>query len=198
MNFIYPEDIRHHFVEGGVVENFDEQIQKYEEYIARQFESIQRWIPDSVSSVLDIGCGLGGINIPLCHAFPSVKRIKLIDGDGTGERKMSYNLDTTAWMDRKIAVSFVRANVDSVIVSEYPPDKAYVPAELMISIKSCGHHYPVDVYIPLMKKSLYKTKRVILDIRRKTNGVETMEENGFRMIGQCYETNKHKRIIFEL
>ncbi len=198
MRFVYPYDLSKLSNFMGMSDGFNESsIEAFELKAENDFNTIKDWLPPSLNSMLDIGCGLGAVDIEI-GLRTDVSVINLIDGDGTGGRKMSYAVDTKAWSDRKIAVKFIKANAPGRVVVAYPPEKEYIPAELIISLKSCGHHYPVDVYIPLMLESLYGAKRVILDIRRRTNGIETMEKNGFRVVGKCHETVKCERMVFDL
>jgi hypothetical protein len=48
------------------------------------FEQITPYLPEKVNSILDIGCGLGGIDILLKQRFPEA-HLSLLDSDGSPE-----------------------------------------------------------------------------------------------------------------
>jgi len=168
----------------------------FEAKITRDFNVIEEWLPARMSSILDIGCGMGGIDI-LIQNSRSVRRIYLIDGDGTGEKRNGFDHEMKPWNDVKEAKQFVAGNVSNCTVYDKMPARFLV--DLIISLKSWGHHYPVDTYLSLAKRSLRSTGRIILDIRRihKEVGLRSMSSGGFQLISCIYETEKSERMMFE-
>ncbi len=172
--------------------------QAFENKSYRDFDTIKEWIPNRTDSILDIGCGIGGVDIPLAW-YTKCSCVTIIDGDGTGGKKTSYSAESEAWADRELARSLISYNVECE-VRAFPPDPSLtIEADLIISLKSWGHHYPVNVYIDLVKRSLRPLGRVIMDIRRRrrTDGRGVMESAGFRYLDTTYETPKCYRMVFE-
>jgi len=52
------------------------------EKIVRDFNMVKEWLPIRVNTILDIGCGMGEIDI-LIQQSEGISKIYLIDGDGT-------------------------------------------------------------------------------------------------------------------
>jgi SAM-dependent methyltransferase len=198
--FSYPVDLSPITSYMGKADGFSsEAIAEFESKAERDYNTIKDWILPEYRSVLDIGSGLGGVDI-LIGNETNIRTINIMDGDGTVEKTSSYRDDTSAWCDRKIAWDLISRNVPfECIVKDYPPDSSLtIPVDLVISLKSWGHHYPVAVYLPLVERSLAPGGRVIMDIRhRRGNGLQYMQDHGFQRIGATYETPKCLRMVFE-
>jgi SAM-dependent methyltransferase len=180
----------------------EDRISEFEEKTHRDFDSIKNWIPPKVESMLDIGCGRAAIDILFSRSYPEAE-IHLMDGDGTGKELVGFVPELKAWDDVRMAKRFVTTNVSS-------PDKIFVhiadplltiPSDLIISLKSWGHHYPVDIYIDLVRRSLRGGGRVVMDIRRERknqeHGLAKMTKAGFRLVARgVYETPKCERMVF--
>ena len=203
--FRYPADLVIHFVserERGDERQTYDALRRYEEYCQRHFDSLRPWIAASTSSVLDIGAGKAGVDILIARHLGRPLTINLLDGDGTGARQMSFRATTQAWADRNIGVMMLEANIpasdDMRVLAHAPDPAATIPADLIISLKSWGHHYPVEIYCDLARRSLRGGGVLILDIRRKhiEAGRHRLSEAGFVFVGQAYETEKSRRLVF--
>lgn len=168
----------------------------------REFNTFKEWLPDSIESILDIGSGLGGVDI-LLQRYTGARTINIIEGDGSANKKTGYNTYTEAWCDRSLSRSFIQANVaGNCVVNAYPPDSSLtIEADLVVSLKSWCHHYPVSVYAELVRRSLRgRRARVIVDIRwiqgRPNKGLQEMKENGFKWLATVHETPKCRRMVF--
>lgn len=171
---------------------------KYYERMKFEYASIRDWLPNNCHTTLDIGCGIGGINIELANQG-GTGISHLIDGDGTGNRKNGLKGADKPWGDVTLAQEFVRANVrTSHVVRACFPWNPFVEAvDCIISLRSWGHHYPVDTYLDLAKRCLSKGGRVIADFRYPAGAKEELEENGFQYLGTAYEGPKCARLVFE-
>ncbi len=184
----------------GSADGFNEATKEaFEEKTRRDFNTLKDWFPRNTLSVLDIGCGLGSVNILIARK-KDVENINIIEGEGTENKRTSFHDNIKAWADRELARDFIQANVPGkCAVVPYPPDpELTILADLIISFKSWGHHYPVGIYIDLVKRSLKPGGRVVMDIRKgRGDGLKAMQENGFRPIGRTYESPKCERTVFE-
>ena len=143
------------FAEWHNLEMYGDHPQEYLDRITRDFEAIEPWLPAKVSSVLDIGCGLAGVNVLIAKAT-GCKKINLIDGDGTGPRKMGFVENTPPWFDVNIGAEFVRKNTSGVAVKAFHQSEKSIPCDLLISLKSWAHHYSAETYMALAVASLRK------------------------------------------
>lgn len=168
----------------------------YQKRIARDFDTLRSWLPKHCDAILDIGCGLAGVNVRVAEAT-GAQTIHLLDGDGTGPRKMGFMPETQAWFDVEAGAELVRANLPGRNIVAHRADPGHgIKADLILSLKSWGHHYPVETYLGLARRSLAPGARIIMDIRTGTDGEQAMVQSGFEMLGIAYETVKARRVVF--
>lgn len=166
----------------------------YIERVERDYEVISPWLPDYAHKTLDIGCGLGGINI-FTAAVLGTTYVTLIDGDGSAPRKMGFVEGTQAWSDVRMAIKLISANLKkNQKAQKFTPGGIYI--DLITSLKSWGHHYPVDEYLKITRRWRGHKCRLIIDIRNGTDGREKLERDGWQFVDVCYETVKAKRMVF--
>lgn len=191
------------YMSAGRAELGTTRFDKYAERMKYEHASIVDWLPNQCYSVLDIGCGLGGIDIELARKS-GTGITHLLDGDGTGERKNGLKDAGKPWGDVFIAHDFVRANVSpSHMISTHYPWHAFLDkVDLIVSIRSWAHHYPAETYIELAKTALLPGGRVIVDVRHPRkgdtkHGTQVFEEQGFRFLGVCAVGPKCSRIVYD-
>lgn len=190
-----PEKVFEHMAAG----NPDLAVKRFTNYRLRmdvEFKKLREYVFVDTMVSLDIGCGIGGVDIEL--AKMGVGIVHLLDGDGTGVRENGLKGAGKPWGDVTLAQDFVAANVKkSCCVKSHYPWVPFVDAvDVVVSLKSWGHHYPIETYLDLVKRALPIGGRVITDIRNGTNGSKVLQKNGFNLIAQCDETRKCKRLVF--
>lgn len=150
-----------------------------------------------IGSALDIGCGLGGLSANL--AMRGVQRVYLLDGSKPIVAKVGFGPDRYAWSDVSIAESVVKENAPGVVVSGHTP-KTFPDAngiDLVISMKSWGHHYPVDVYAAKVSNALAPNGLIVMDMRRRRYGIEAMKQFGFEVKSVLRESKKFTRVCLQ-
>lgn len=111
-------------------------------------------------SLLDIGCGLALVDIHLVRAFPTLRRVTLLDGDGTvAKQPVGFRHDTRAWQDVGMGAAMLEANTrPDVAVSTLAPEPfGFMFAgtfDLVVSFRSWCHHYPADIYLASVLRTL--------------------------------------------
>lgn len=168
----------------------------------RQFEAFQEALPGrTFERVLDIGCGSGWFGIFAVHHL-GTREIYLLDGDTVGTRgDYTYSdVETTPWHDVHKAADRIGRNVasDIKIVSHVVGRvDIHQNFDLIVSLRSCGHHYPVAVYLDLFHRCLEFEGNLVLDIRRGTDGVAVLTKAGFRCVARIDDPSvKCDRLIF--
>lgn len=174
----------------------------YAERIVREFAQIEPYLPSRAASFVDIGSGVAAIDI-LVAKHMAAHTVHLVDGDGTNDRKVSFGDHVKAWANVEIGAAMVRANTGPISIVTHPaePDALLgIRARLVLSLKSWGHHYPIETYLQKIKGILLSAHpgALILDIRNGTDGREKLEASGFRFVAQCGETPKCKRLVFSI
>lgn len=182
------------------VEEIEEFSAKYEAVVERDYLTIRDWLPERCEAFLEIGCGVGGLSVYIVRHYQGgapTPDAAVMDGSEGRERRPGYHEGFQPYVDRAGAVALLRANVPECRVTDYPPDPSLtIPVDLIVSTKSWGHHYPVDVYLGLALRSLRRGGRVIMDLRRRRDGIGTMTRAGFAYVGKIFETQKCERVVF--
>lgn len=178
---------------------------------AEQFEALRPFLDllcgdGGPRFLLDIGCGLGLIDVHIANHCPAVTDIHLIDGDGSSPSISGFHPRMQAWSDVRMAAAIVRANVrPDIRVVPYLAATVSAGAyfilgtqfDLVISARSWGHHYPISTYSQIVRRFLRPGGFVITDIRNKSDGLDEMQRAGFECVGQIPDPSlKCKRWIF--
>jgi hypothetical protein len=144
----------------------------------KQFEALSPYIGKGVKRVLDIGCGLGAIDVVLASKR-SITDLYLVDGDGSVERHGEYREVSEPWNNVADAVEFVEKNVpDSVlVVSAWP----ITNVDFVISLKSWGLHYPVATYLDRVSGIIELEGTLIIDLH-KPEARKALEGVGFTCV----------------
>ena len=140
-----------------------------EELFKNEFETIEKYLPLNINNVLDIGCGLGIINIFFNKRYKNNLKFFMLDKDkidisikyGFNEHYESYNdLRETKNLLIKNNINEEQIVIQNVESEIYIIDKI----DLVISLKSMGYHYPLEKYLNLFKKNCHKNTVFIFDV----------------------------------
>jgi len=172
----------------------------FSEDMEREYESIKKYLPENPSLVLDIGCGVAGIDVMLAHHYDKAgKKIDLYLLDKTElNKKVFYGLEKTAAYYNSLEIArdllilnkVEKQNIHTQEATGHPifPGKKF---DLIISLVSWGFHYPVETYLDEVYEKLSPDGTLIIDIRKGTNGEKIIEKK-FGTKTQ-FITNEQKR-----
>ncbi len=153
----------------------------YSRMIHDDFAMIRPHLPPRVEHMLDIGCGIAGLDVVLYHHYrnnPGLK-ITLLDHTdprtiphyGFRERGEFYNaleVSTAVLLHNDVPTS-VFQTLDAAD-GEFPAG----PLDLVVSIASWGFHYPISTYLERVHAALAPGGRVVLDVRRGHSQIEEL------------------------
>ncbi len=140
-----------------------------EDLFKKELNTFKNFLPGNVNNILDIGCGLGIIDILLNKFYENEINFYLLDKNkidskikyGFSSNYESYNnLNETKNLLLKNELSINQLNV-------YDVDKKIEinnKIDLVISLKSMGYHYPIDNYINLLKNCCTNNTVFIFDV----------------------------------
>jgi hypothetical protein len=112
--------------------------------IEQDFKEIEPHLPERVDSILDIGCGMAGIDVYLKRKFPNAS-LSLLDGDGKFPM-YNYRANCPPYSSRKAAESLLTANGVKVDRWHDVGTQEELKADLIVSLLSWGFHYPLGTY----------------------------------------------------
>jgi SAM-dependent methyltransferase len=170
------------------------------------YSSIESILPHTATRVLDVGAGMGGINLFFHRRYGQNLTAYLLDKDGESESIQAgfhINPDTFSKYNsfelaRKFLIangmrdeSIVEINIDNTQIAEGPFD-------IVISLLSWGFHYPIETYLADISRKISSTGVLILDIRKGTNGIEVLADT-FKVTPQIvFESEKFQRAVVRL
>jgi SAM-dependent methyltransferase len=176
----------------------------FSEDMNREYESIKDNLPESPSTILDIGCGVGGIDIMLAQHYAHLGKsveFYLLDKTELND-KVYYGLEKTAsyYNSLKIAHDLLVANgVESnrIHTQEVTGDPIFPSTQfdLVVSLIWWGFHYPVDTYLNEVYGTLKPGGELIIDIRKGSKGEKLIEEKFARAPIVVKDAQKHRRLI---
>lgn len=184
--FLFPQRTRLK-TEYGL--NFNSEQSEIDESLSammtKDYNMIKDFLPKNVANILDIGCGIGLIDLALYRHYNNVNlhlldKTNVIDENtsirGFNKKYVFYNsMDATKktlqdnGVDSKnIYIYEVDNNVELIYKQRY---------DLIVSLLSCGWHYSIETYIDLLKNNLNDDGVLILDIRHDTGQLEYAKEH---------------------
>ena len=169
------------FVNYFQVQNFEKITEKL---FYKEFETFKKYLPNSVENIMDIGCGLGIINIYLNEFFEKKPVFFLLDKNRV-DRKIKYGFSSNyeSYNDLNETKNILlNNNIDTNRINLFDVEKQFLitkKMDLVISLKSMGYHYPINTYIELLRNCCTKDTVFIFDI-----GDNQYDENYLRTIFQ--------------
>lgn len=172
---------------------------QYSEELAREFAEIEPHLPAAPCKVLDIGCGLAGIDLWLYRHYRGAVSLNLLDKEGVSDIFYGFEQQAAHYSKAALTKRFLLDNgVEERSVAFYDAHKNEFPTgrdfNLVISLISWGFHYPLETYLDRVMNALAPGGRLILDVRKGTDGMKLLERR-FSPIRSISETQKKLRVL---
>jgi SAM-dependent methyltransferase len=181
---------------------FAKQIAKsFEADMHSEYTRIAGDLPANARAILDIGCGVAGIDVLLSEHYRNQTDIYLLDKTAIDSR-VYYGFEGRGSVYNSLALSQEILELNDVpkerIHTMEATDDNTLPAvsggfDLVISLISWGFHYPVKTYIQQVYDALRPGGVLIFDIRSGTNGEDDVDFV-FGSHSVVYESGKVLRI----
>jgi len=154
---------------------------KINDEFLKEFNSIKNYLPKNSKNILDIGCGLGVINIYLNDYYSKKLYFTLIDKNYV-DKKVAYGFNNSSESYNKLEITkdflilngfkteqlrLINADENFVLNNKY---------ELIISLFSMGYHYSIKNYIDIIKKNSTKSTKVIFDLSMEYNELNEVKK----------------------
>ena len=153
-----------------------------EELFLKELDTFKNFLPNSVNTIMDIGCGLGIINIYLNKFFEKKPIFFLLDKNRIDRKiKYGFSINYESYNDLNETKNILLGNeIDSDCIYLFDVEKQFQinkKIDLVISLKSMGYHYPINSYIELLRNCCTKNTVFIYDI-----GENQYDENYLKTI----------------
>jgi hypothetical protein len=200
--FLFPQRTRLKTEYAITLDSSDEQINDaLTMMMIKDYNMIKDYLPVRINNSLDIGCGLGLIDVALFNHYNENINLHLLDKTnsieensnvrGFNEKYIFYNSMESA-VDTLVSNGVARNSIHTYEVSENTIEVINQNKyELILSLLSCGWHYSIETYIELIKNTLTNDGILILDIRHDTNQLEYAKEH-FELLHTIVNTAESK------
>ena len=138
-----------------------------EELFRREIEAIKDYLPKNVENIMDIGCGLGIINIYLNQIYNNQPNFFLLDKNRIDkEIKYGFSSEYESYNDLNQTKNLLlNNNINFLHTIDVEKDiKIENKIDLVISLKSMGYHYPIDQYLKLFSTCCDDNTYFIFDV----------------------------------
>jgi len=164
---------------------------------------MKKHLPTNAHAILDIGCGIGGIDVLLNeHYKNTTPSIYLLDKTEM-PKKVYYGLEERGcfYNSFEVVKDFLTKNgvKGKQIFTQEANEKNTIDFnatfDLIISLISWGFHYPVSTYLDQVYDKLSPGGVLIIDVRKSFGGIEALHEK-FGNMEVIQDAIKHSRVIF--
>ena len=170
-----------------------------------EYNIIKSYLPKKIYNIMDIGCGLGIINILLQKHYKNNIKYFLIDKDKVDLKiKYGFKENYESYNDLNETKKIINSNgIKNENIFIFNADKRIMidsKIDLVISLKSMGYHYPYEKYLSLLKRVTSVNCVFIFDVAsKKYEDLEIIKKH-FREYEVIFsEDSIHplKRVVFK-
>lgn len=173
---IEPSHFEYLVIQRGEVSdhrhNFGQWKAAYEKSLMEIFTSIHPALPQRCRHILDIGGGLGGIDLLLVGHYGAGTKVSILDGLDCPPKVEWHN---KPFNNAAVAKDFHRKNGNDNIQVCFPAPSEPTKFDLIVSFAAyCFHILPCD-YLDTVKASMHDKTILIFDVRRhRRDWLETL------------------------
>ena len=142
---------------------------KAEKLFQKELKLIMKYLPKDAKNIMDIGCGLGIINIFLNKIYNNQPNFFLLDKNRIDKAiKYGFSSDYESYNDLNETRSLLINNdIRPSSINTFDVEKDFkidAKIDLVISLKSMGYHYPIDQYLRLFQTCCDENTSFIFDV----------------------------------
>ena len=170
----------------------DQEIEnKVEKLFESEFNSFSQYLPKHLNSIMDVGCGLGIIDIFLKKFFKKKLNFYLLDKNRIDKKiKYGFSKDYESYNDLNETRNLLINNgLKDDYLNIFDVEKKIEikqKIDLVISLKSMGYHYPIENYLKLFSDCCTKETIFIFDISNNENSYNLLYKY-FEKINSIHE-----------
>lgn len=182
--------------------------ERYSDVMEREFENIKPHLPIKLTNILGIGPGVAGLEVFLSwqckvQGLPEPKILLL---DKTGVDPIHFGFHETAAAYNSLATSKQTLTANGHSASAIETIEAETASSrldgycgkvsLVTSLIAWGFHFPVDTYLGLVTGLLEPGGRLIIDVRKGTDGHDQLRRE-FGSTTVILDDDKFERVLVE-
>ena len=162
-----------------------------EELFQKEIELIKNYLPKKAENIMDIGCGLGIINIFLDKIYNNQSNFFLLDKNRIDNViKYGFSSDYESYNDLKETRNLLINNdINPSSINAFDVEKDFIidaKIDLVISLKSMCYHYPIDQYLRLFQTCCNENTSFIFDVSEGYYN-ESLFKRHFESVNIIYE-----------
>ena len=173
----------------------------YQAAIKEDFQTLYSALPRRCDSILDIGSGLGGIDVLLARSYgarASHPHFCLVDGV---DDPPVMTLHRETFSNRAVALDFLRVNgvedVEYLGPDVFRAEKPTRTFDLVLSLGAWCFHTPPELYLEAVKRRVHRDSILILDVRKDKPEWRKHLEETWHLVGTCRYAAKFDRLAFD-
>jgi SAM-dependent methyltransferase len=164
-----------------------------------EYLDIKNYLPLKAINILDIGCGMGGIDVFLSKHYNSPETtFYCLDKTKTDTIYYGFKEKAAFYNSLDVAREFLSLNGIKKIYTLSANDANTIETkekfDLILSLISWGFHYPVETYLLQAYTHLREGGHMIIDVRKNTSGLDKIQ-SVFSDAKVISETDKKSRIL---
>jgi SAM-dependent methyltransferase len=155
--------------------------------MVKDYNMIKNYLPGVVNNSLDIGCGLGLIDIAFFNHYNGKINLHFLDKTNV----IDENISVRGFNKEYIFYNSMDSTKDTLVSNGVKEDSIFTyevnndnieklnqnKYDLIVSLLSCGWHYSLETYVDLIKNTLTPEGILILDIRHDTGQLDYAKEH---------------------
>lgn len=171
----------------------------YNRELAQTYHHIAPWLPERCDKLLDVGSGLGGIDVLIARHYGGAD-LFLLDGE---RDPPEVHRHASTFNHMGVATRFLAANGAKVCGCWSPRGLPVSPQidlrfDLVVSFQAWGFHFEPATYLGFVLERLAPAGRVILDLRRRhMPWLGQLLGAGLKVVGRPHECDKFERLVLE-
>ncbi len=163
-----------------------------------EIDTFKEFLPKNVKNIMDIGCGLGIINILLNKFYNDKTSFYLLDKNRIDKKiKYGFSSNYESYNDlNETKQILLENNISENRLFLFDVEKDIQidsKIDLVISLKSMGYHYPFETYLHLLRECCKENTIFIFDV-----SVDAFDENLFKKYFADIKTIYEEKSIHSL
>lgn len=171
----------------------------YDQAIEDTYQSLVPFLPKRCDRFLDIGSGLGGIDVAVAKHY-GFERVTIHQLDGIEEPSVVVRQDQP-FNNFAVAADFLVTNGVRAHAHWGPEARPTYQAgryDLIMSFASWCFHYPPSEYLDMVRECSRRGTVLIIDVRSARPMWENTLVKAFGSYRVAHEARKYKRLVFTL